>query len=77
MRPVFPRAFKTHRAGFGKEGPSFSKLKTPGAGSFAVGAPGADSSSVGAPADGSFTVGAPGDGSFTVGAPGDGSRGNL
>ena len=35
LRPVFPSAFRTHRAGFGKEGPSFSKLKTPG--SFAVG----------------------------------------
>ena len=71
LRPVFPRAFRSHGAGFGKE--SFSKLRTPGAGSFTVGAPGAGSSTVGAPGDGSFTVGAPGDGSSTVGAPGDGS----
>ena len=73
LRPVFPRAFRTHRAGFSKEGPSFSKLKTPGAGSSTVGAPGDGSSTVGAPGVGSSTVGAPEDGSFTEGAPGDGS----
>ena len=56
LRPVFPRAFRTHRAGFNKEGPSFSKLKTPGAGSFTVGTPGDVSSTIGAPGDGSSTV---------------------
>jgi len=73
LRPVFPRAFRTHRAGFSKEGPSFSKLKTPGAGSSTVGAPVAGSSTVGAPGEGSSTVGAPVAGSSTVGAPGEGS----
>ena len=49
LRPVFPRAFRTHRAGFSKEGPSFFKTKNPGAGSFKVGAPGDGSSTVEAP----------------------------
>ena len=57
LRPVFPRAFRTHRAGFSKEGPSFSKLKTPDAGSSTVGAPGDDSFTVEAPNAGSSTVG--------------------
>ena len=73
LRPVFPRAFRTHRPGFSKEGPSFSKLKTPGAGSSIVGAPGDGSSTVGDPGGGSCTVGAPGAGFSTVGAPGAGS----
>ena len=73
LRPVFSRSFRTHRTGFIKEGPSFSKTQNPGAGSSTVGAPGAGSCTIGAPGAGSSTVGAPGDGSFTVGAPGDGS----
>ena len=73
LRPVFPRAFRTHRAGFSKEGPSFFKTKNPGAGSFKVGAPGDGSSTVEAPGDGSSTVGAPGAGYSSVRAPGDGS----
>ena len=73
LRPVFPRAFRTHRPGFSKEGPSFSKLKTPGAGSSTVGAPGDGSSTVRAPGAGSSTVEAPGAGYSTVGVPGEDS----
>jgi len=39
LRPVFSRAFRTQRAGFSKEEPSFSKLITSSAGFSEVGAP--------------------------------------